>query len=287
MRQDATERADQQLVVMRQVEGLRREVQDMAQAIGELAPRASVAAIETALQDLCHRIESQRGRGVADDALAPAERMVGELRAVIKDLDPSPIVRNLHADVETIGRRLDKLQTPESFEASVVRDLARETHEIKQQLTALVARPLPLEKIETRLLDLTQRVDALTLASGASTTDLSEMVKAIRSIVLAETGRGLETFNNRLEQLARKFDDVVTRAGATRFDELGERIDELGKRIDRGVASSGAARAACRQARQEDRFRAGRQGACAGVRGDRPQDRPPRDSHRRPRADRA
>ncbi len=238
VRQDATERADQQLVVMRQVEALRRDVQDMAQAIDDLAPRASVAAIETALQDLCHRIESQRVRGVADDALAPAERIVGELRAVIKDLDPSPIVRNLHADVETIGLRLDRLQAPQSFEASAVRDLARQTHDIKQQLTALVARPLPLEKIETRLLDLTQRVDALTLASGASKTDLSEMVKAIRSIVLAETGRGLETFNNRLEQVARKLDDVVAQSGAGRFDELGERIDELGKRIDRGVASA-------------------------------------------------
>lgn len=240
VRQDANERADQQLVVMQQVEALRRDVQDMAQAIDDLAPRASVAAIETALQDLCHRIESQRVRGVADDALAPAERIVGELRAVIKDLDPTPIVRNLHADVETIGLRLDRLQAPQSFEASVVRDLARQTHDIKQQLTALVARPLPLEKIETRLLDLTQRVDALTLASGASKADLSEMVKAIRSIVLAETGRGLETFNNRLEQVARKLDDVVAQSGAGRFEELGERIDELGKtltqRIDRSVA---------------------------------------------------
>ncbi|MFA6205001.1 MAG: peptidoglycan-binding protein, partial [Methylocystis sp.] len=39
-REDAAERGDQQLVMMRQIENVRRELQDVAQAIGELAPRA-------------------------------------------------------------------------------------------------------------------------------------------------------------------------------------------------------------------------------------------------------
>ncbi|MGZ9409481.1 MAG: peptidoglycan-binding protein, partial [Methylocystis sp.] len=240
-REDAAERGDQQLVMMRQIENVRRELQDMAQAIGELAPRASVAAIETAMGDLRQGIESQRGRGVPDETLAPAERMIGELRAVIEDLDPTPIVRNLRADVETIGIRLEKLQTGDVANASAVRDLARETHEIKEQLTTLMARPLPLERIETRIIDVTQRVDALALSRGASGADLGEVVKAIRSIVAAETGKGLETFNKRLERLARKLDVVVEQTAAARFDEIGERIEELGKtltqRIDRGAAN--------------------------------------------------
>ncbi|WP_018409102.1 SEL1-like repeat protein [Methylocystis rosea] len=240
-REDAAERGDQQLVMMRQIENVRRELQDMAQAIGELAPRASVAAIETAMGDLRQGIESQRGRGVPDETLAPAERIIGELRAVIEDLDPTPIVRNLRADVETIGFRLEKLQNGDVANASAVRDLARETHEIKEQLTALMARPLPLERIETRIIDVTQRVDALALSRGASGADLGEVVKAIRSIVAAETGKGLETFNKRLERLARKLDVVVEQTAAARFDEIGERIDELGKtlaqRIDRGAAN--------------------------------------------------
>ncbi|MBI5012951.1 MAG: peptidoglycan-binding protein, partial [Methylocystis sp.] len=239
-REDAAERGDQQLVMMRQIENVRRELQDVAHAIGELAPRASVAAIETAMGDLRQGIESQRGRGVPDETLAPAERIIGELRAVIEDLDPTPIVRNLRADVETIGIRLEKLQNGDVANASAVRDLARETHEIKEQLTALVARPLPLERIETRIIDVTQRVDALALSRGASGADLGEVVKAIRSIVATETGKGLETFNKRLERLARKLDVVVEQTSAARFDEIGERIDELGKtltqRIDRGAA---------------------------------------------------
>ncbi|MGB5086663.1 MAG: peptidoglycan-binding protein [Methylocystis silviterrae] len=241
-REDAAERGDQQLVMMRQIENVRRELQDVAQAIGELAPRASVAAIETAMGDLRQGIESQRGRGVPDETLAPAERIIGELRAVIEDLDPAPIVRNLRADIETIGFRLEKLQNGDVENASAVRDLARETHEIKEQLTALMARPLPLERIETRIIDVTQRVDALALSRGASGADLGEVVKAIRSIVAAETGKGLETFNKRLERLARKLDVVAEQSAAARFDEIGERIDELGKtltqRIDRGAAAN-------------------------------------------------
>ena len=162
-REHAAERGDQQLVMMRQIENIRREIRDMTQTLEELAPRASVLAIGTAIDDLRQCIESQRERGVADETLAPAETMVGELRAVIEDLDPTPIVRNLHADVETIGIGSTSYRR-RSREASVVRDVARETHDIKQQLTALMARPLPLEKIETRILDVTQRVDALTLA---------------------------------------------------------------------------------------------------------------------------
>lgn len=246
VRQDAGERADQQMVVMRQVEGLRREVENMSRALGDLAPRASVAAIEIALRDLGHRIESQRGRGVADDLLAPAERIAGELRAVIKDLDPSPIVRNLHADVQTIGRRLDAMQSPEGVDAAALHELSNQTREVKDLLTTLAARPLPLEKLETRLFDLTQRVDTLTLAGAgpAAAKDMGELVKAIRSIVSTETGASFETFNRRLEQLVGKLDDAVGRTGVARFDELGERIDQLGKtlaqRIDRGVAQKAA-----------------------------------------------
>lgn len=227
VRQDSTERADLEIVATRQVEELRRDIQDMAKAIRELAPRASIAAIETTLRDLCARVESQRARGVADSALAPAERIVGELRAVMKDLDPSPFVRNLRADIETIGHRLDKLQA-QSLDASVVSDLVRETHEIKRQLATLVARPMPLEKIETRLLDLSRRIDAMTFASSAPTADLGEMIGAIRSIVAAETGKNFETFNNRLEQIAHKLDDVAARADAP-LDDL---VATLARKID-------------------------------------------------------
>ncbi|MEK8092073.1 peptidoglycan-binding protein [Methylocystis sp. IM3] len=239
VRHGAVERADQQLVAMRQVEGLRRDLEDMSSAIGDLAPRASVAAIEMALHDLARRVETQRCRGVADDLLEPAERIADELRASIRDLDPSPIVRNLHADVLTIGRRLDALQEPNAADSALIRELVERSGDIREQLSALAARPLPLEKIETRLVDLTQRVDALArsgagvASKAAAALDMGEAARSIRAIVSSETTASLDTFNGRLERLAGQLDELVASAGGKRIDELGKRIDDLGQMLAR------------------------------------------------------
>jgi localization factor PodJL len=244
-RADAGERADQQLVAMRQIESLRRDLDDLSRAIGDLAPRASIAAIETALRDLAHRIDVQRDRGVADVSLAPAERIAGELRAVIRDLDPTPVVRNLHADVLTIGRRLDELAAPGAGDAEALRELSAQTREVKELLTALAARPLPVEKLETRVLDLTQRVDSLALTGvkGAGGKDIGDVAKAIRSIVETETGKGFQAFNQRLERLSAKLDEALAKSGGKRFDEINERIDQLGKSLAQRIDRAGAQKA--------------------------------------------
>jgi localization factor PodJL len=243
VREDVAQRSDQQYLVVRQVAGLRQEIEDLSHALGDLAPRASVAAIEAALHDLAQRIDSQRSRGVGDSALAPAERIAGELRAAMKDLDPAPLVHNLHEDLRAIASRLDELQTPGKIDAKALNELGRQTSEIKELLSALASRPLPLEKLETRLFDLTQRVERLSVgaALGAGSKDIGEVVKAIRSIVATETGKGLQGFNQQLERLSSKLDEALAKSGGKRFEELGARIDDMHKslaqRIDRGVAA--------------------------------------------------
>ncbi|MGE5368696.1 MAG: peptidoglycan-binding protein [Chloroflexota bacterium] len=245
-RRDAAERADHHLVVMRQIESLRRDLNDMSGAIVELAPRASIAAIETALRELSRRIETQRSHGVADELLAPAERIASELCAAIKELDPGPLVRNLHADVQTIGRRLDALQQPGAVNPAAIELLVSQTQEIRSQLAGLAARPLPLEKIEARLVDLTQRVELLTRAGGGAAKaavafDMGEVARSIRAIVAEETSSSFDTFSGRLETLAAKLDGVVADAGGNqRFDELGKRIDDLGYKLATRIAASAA-----------------------------------------------
>jgi localization factor PodJL len=243
VRGDVAQHSDQQYVIVRQVENLREEIEDLSRALGDLAPRASVTAIESALRDLARRIDSQRDRGVDDSALAPAERIAGELRAAMKDLDPAPLVRNLHEDLRAIASRLDELQTPGKTDATALNELGRQTGEIKELLSALASRPLPLEKLETRLFDLTQRVERLSVgaAQGVGGKDIAEVVKAIRSIVAAETNNGLQGFNQQLEHLSVKLDESLAKFGGKRFDELGARIDDmhksLARRIDHGVAA--------------------------------------------------
>ncbi len=232
-----SERDEQQYAVVRQVGALRRDVEDMSRLVGELAPRASVEAVERALRDLARRVDAQRDRGVGEELLAPAERISSELRAVIKDLDPSPLVRHLHADIQTIGRRLDALQQPSGADAAEISRLFAQTGDIKDQLATLAARPLSLEKIETRLFDLTQRVDALSHAGGggakaAAALDMGELVRSIRSIVAAETTSNFDNFNRSLEALSGKLDAAAVSEGGQRLDELGALIAGLGKKLN-------------------------------------------------------
>lgn len=246
VRGDVAQRSDQQYVIVRQVEDLREEIEELSRALGDLAPRASVTATESALRDLARRIDAQRDRGVDDSALAPAERIAGELRAAMKDLDPAPLVHNLREDLRAIASRLDELQTPGKSDATALNELGRQTGEIKELLSALASRPLPLEKLETRLFDLTQRVERLSVgaAQGVGGKDIGEVVKAIRSIVAAETNNGLQGFNQQLEHLSVKLDESLAKFGGKRFDELGARIDDmhksLARRIDHGVARKSA-----------------------------------------------
>lgn len=223
-----------------EIDALRADVDGVSRVLDDLAPRASLTAMESALEELARRVDAQRDRGVAEPLLAPAERIAGELRAVVADLDPTPIVRNLHADVTTIGARLDALRDGQEADADLLRDLSRDTREIKEQLAALTATPLPLEKIETRILGLARSVDSLTQSSGAAVADMSQLIAAIREIVRVETDRGFDAFNNRLEKLADKFDAALIAFDSTRFDELGARIAALGEtlaqHIDRGLA---------------------------------------------------
>lgn len=248
-RRDAAERADHHLVVMRQIEALRRDLTEMSGAIVELAPRASIGAIETALRELSRRIDTQRGQGVAAELLAPAERIAAELRNAIKELDPSPLVRNLHADVQTIGRRLDALQQPGAVDPVAIDLLVSQTRDIRAQLAGLAARPLPLEKIEARLVDLNQRVELLARAGGgaakaAVALDMGEVARSIRAIVAEETSSSFDTFSGRLETLAARLDAVVSDAGgAQRFDELGRRIDDLGHKLATRIAAAAATQA--------------------------------------------
>ena len=243
LRGEASQNARQQSLMLRQMDGLRHEVLDLSRLMNDIAPRASVAAVEEALRDLVARIDAQRGRGVAEHALAPAERVAYELRTALKELDPAPMLRHLDADVAAILRRLDEVKTEGGADAAALAELARQTAEIKDGLRHLASRPFPVEKLETRLVDLTQRVEKLSLsaASASASADIGDVVRSIRSIVATETSNGFDAFNQRLERLTEKLDGALSLSGAQRFDELSARIDEmhrsLAQRIDQGVGA--------------------------------------------------
>ncbi len=239
LRGDFDNSAERERHIMLQVDGLREEIRSLTRGVGELAPRASIEAIERALADLAERVAAQRARGVDDQALAPAERIAGELRAVLEEIDPRPHMRALETDVRGLADRLDRLEARGDTDAVSLQELGRRTAEIRENLYSLAARPLPQEQIETRLRDLTIRVDKLSFehASGEHSSEVIDAAKAIRTILSAETG--LDAFNQRLDRLSGKLEEALAQFDGNRFEELGARIDEmhqsLAERIDQGI----------------------------------------------------
>lgn len=245
VRHEANDRGAQQSTVAWQVERLRHELEGVSRALVDLAPRASVAAVEAALRDLAERVETQRNFGVRENVLAPVERLTADLQSIIHQLDPSRIVHDLYDEVKTIGDKLAARPVDGGADHVALDDLARQTREIRDLLKAIAARPLPLEKLEASLTVLTRRVEELSLAGQSAARaggDVGELVEAIRSIVATETGGAFEGFEQKLEGLAAKIDAVLAKSGGgKRFDEINERIDRVHKslaaRIDRGAAS--------------------------------------------------
>lgn len=225
----------------RQIEQLRRELEGVSRALVDLAPRASIAAVETALRELSQRVEAQRDFGVRENVLAPVERLTADLHKVIGELDPSRIVHDLYDEVKTIGDKLAARPVDGAADQAVIEELAAQTREIRDLLKGIAARPLPLEKLEAGLAALTTRVDELSLAGhdAGDAEKVGQLVKAIRSIVAAETSGPFEAFERKLEGLGAKIDAALSKSGGKRFDELNERIDRVHKslaaRIDRGA----------------------------------------------------
>jgi localization factor PodJL len=251
-RAETEQAARSQDLVLREMDALRREVEGLSRLMGDIAPRASVAAIETALHDLAERIDAQRDRGVANQALAPAERIASELWSTLKELDPAPQLHCLDADVKAILHRLDEAKTNGGANAAAMNALARQTAEIKEQLRLLASRPLPVENIETRLIDLSQRVEALHRgATPEAFADLGAAVKSIDAIVSDET-RNSCAFNQRLERLADKLDEALGNSGAKRFDELNARLDEMQKSLAQRIGEGAAAQKPATGAALED-----------------------------------
>jgi localization factor PodJL len=231
----------QQAAVATQIDQLRRELDGVSHALVDLAPRASVTAIEAALRDLSERVEAQRHYGVQDNILAPVERLTADLHAMIRDLDPSRMVRSLYEEVKTLGERLAARRAEGGADRATLDEIAAETREIRELLTAVARRPLPLDKLEAGLAALTTSVDELSLSGGgAGARDVGDLVSAIRSIVSTETFNHFQAFERKLEEVAAKIDTVSAKSGGgKRFDELNERIERVHKSLAARIDRSG------------------------------------------------
>ncbi|WP_166142441.1 SEL1-like repeat protein [Methylosinus sp. RM1] len=241
-RAEQSVQGEQQAAVVAQIDLLRCDLEGLSRALVDLAPRASVAAVESALRELTERVEAQRLYGVEEMVLAPVERLTADLASILRDLDPSRIVAVLYEEVRALNDKLAEHHAAGGADRAAIDAIAGETREIHELLKAVSRRPLPIEKLEAGIAALTTQVDEFSAGVNVATAkDVSELVQSIRSIVSTEIGGSFAALERRLEYFAAKLDNISTKSGGgKRFDEINERIEQVHKSLAARIERSGA-----------------------------------------------
>ncbi|MGH6817412.1 MAG: hypothetical protein ACREC1_01410 [Methylovirgula sp.] len=193
------------------VDKLHGEISNMSEALDGLASRGSVAALEQAIRALSQRIEVSRNEGIRETVVQPLEQLVGELRRPLAEVDPRTTIAGIESELKRLGTKLDDVARSE-FDPAIFRNIQQQTREICDLLTAVVTRPLPIERIERQIEQLAQSIEAqrnggeMADADGVGASGIGERLDAIAARIeeaLAETHD-----KGRYEALARRIDKV-------------------------------------------------------------------------------
>ena len=206
----------------------------MRQSLAELAPRNAVVAIEGAIRDLAQRVEMLRQSGHGESMLAPLEAMAAEFRAALKAHDPQAAAAALEREIRAIGGKVDSLAAaaiePETFER-----IRRQTEEVRNLLASAALRAPPLERLERQIGELADRVERLAAnpAPHFKSAEVAALLaEACRQIERSTTPEALISIEQRLEQIATRLDQEISRPTALAvnpgpFDDLALRIDGI------------------------------------------------------------
>ena len=238
-----------------QIAHIRRELAGMSRSVADLAPRTSVAALETAVRDLSARVAESRIDGVGEAALAPVESLVRELMGVVRSTDPRGAIESLDRGIRAVATKLEAFDGASVADPELARGIAEQTRELHGVLARIHDNQLPGERIEQRLADLAARVDSIA-TSGADPLGRGEMAQCVGEIraMLADPiaqERTLQTVEQRLEGLAthvgamfgERFDSMqrtfaaeLDRARNDRMPDVDTLVHDLGARLDTALA---------------------------------------------------
>lgn len=231
------ERADLSAPVV-DLSAMRAEIEAMSRSIADLAPRNAVVALEGAIHDLVQRVEVLRRSGQGESMLAPIEAMAAEFRASLRAHDPEAAAAGLEREIRAIGVKVDTLAAntinPETFER-----IRRQTEEVRNLLASAALRTPPLERLERQIGELADRVERLA-ASPAPHFESAEMAallaEACRQIERSTSPAALVSIERRLEEIATRLDQEITRQNVPTAIDPGP-LDDLSRRID-GIRQS-------------------------------------------------
>ncbi len=211
----------------------------MMRAIGDLAPRNAVVALEGAVRDLTDRVALLRQDGHSESLLAPLESTAAELCKTLKSHDPAAVAAGLETELRGLRGKIDELAkaaiNPETFER-----LRLQTEELRDLLVSAAARTPPVERLERQIGDLADRVERLgeSLSPHVESAQMAASLAEVRQeIERSAPLPALASIERRLEQIATRLEQEIPRpvqdgADQRRFEDLARRIDAVRQSLD-------------------------------------------------------
>ncbi len=192
------------------VNALHQEIAALSRSLGDLAPRKSVASLETAVRDLSAKV------GGTDAPSHSTDAALSEVRSMLTGLRDGTGVQVLESRVESLAAKVDAAIAGQ-VRPEVIDQLAKRIDKVHASLETRLAAQAPaidLAPLEGMINGLVDRVDTLRRN--------------------AEDVRGLEAMVHRL---ADKLEDARDPyADAEVFADLQAQVGKLAQRIDRSDA---------------------------------------------------
>ena len=218
---------------------VREDIAAMMRAIGDLAPRNAVVALEGAVRGLTDRVALLRQDGHSESLLAPLESTAAELRKTLKSHDPAAVAAGLETELRGLRGKIDELAkaaiNPETFER-----LRLQTEELRDLLVSAAARTPPVERLERQIGELADRVERLgeSLSPHVESAQMAASLAEVRQeIERSAPLPALASIERRLEQIATRLEQEIPRpvqdgADQRRFEDLARRIDAVRQSLD-------------------------------------------------------
>ncbi len=240
MREEIARQAPQPLAAVDAPLGeIRTEIAGLSRALGDLAPRASVSALERAMRDVSEELSRARIQGDRESYLAPMEDLARELRASLKQVDTRDAIAALERDVRAVAAKLDNLESAGGVDPQTIAAIHEQTRDMRELLTRAAA-VMPSAGAERELAAIAEKI-ARGGKDGAA--DMARLANEIRAMVSdPRAGVALQALEQRMDALSARIDAALSaNAGADQFAAFGERLDMLQRAVAQSLSAPRAA----------------------------------------------
>ncbi len=220
------------------IDQLRREVAAVSRGLSELAPRASVSSLETAVRDISDRLHVARIEGVRDAVATPIEQLARELRTSLRELDPREAIGSLEQDMRVIAEKIENLETRGGVDPQTIRAIFDQTREVRDLLSRAAVASHSGERAHRELDELAAKLER-SGGGGVAPAEVARIVSDIREAVAEGMGgESLRALESRVEGLSQRIDAALAAGPAQeQMADFGDRLDKLHRAVAQSLAA--------------------------------------------------